>query len=126
MVVPLREHRHLRIEGTQVLVEQVVFVVAAKLRKVLCDCGFFLRDEVAPKAAVGKFQFGLDRTVGIDVIAAMNEEIWTVLEHGGVGSHAAASAIDAPALPGGIARPDKRYRPLPGRRGAKMSDLRFT
>ena len=126
MVVPLRQHRHLRIEGAQILVEQIVFVVAAKLREVFGDDGFFLRDEIAPQAAVGQFQFGLDRTVGVDVIAAMNEEVRTVFEHGGVGSHAAAAGIDAPALPGGIARPDKRYRSLPNGRGAEMPDLRFT
>ena len=110
MVVPLRQHRHLRIEGAQILVEQVVFVVAAKLREGLGDDGFFLRDDIAPEAAVRQFQFGLDRAVGIDVIAAMNEEVRAVFQHGGVGSHAAAGGIDAPALAGGIARPDERYR----------------
>ena len=33
MIVPLRQHRHLRIEGAQIAVEQVVFIVAAKLRE---------------------------------------------------------------------------------------------
>jgi hypothetical protein len=78
MVVPLRQHRHLCIEGAQILVEQVVFVVAAKLRDVFGDDGFFFRDEISPEAAIGQFQFGLDRTVGINVIAAMNEEVRSV------------------------------------------------
>ena len=126
MVVPLRQHRHLRIEGAHILVEQVVFVVAAKLREGFGDNGFVLRDDVPPDVAVRQFQFGLDRTVGIDVIATMNEEVRAVFQHGGVGSHAAAAGIDAPALPGGIARPDERYRlPLRGR-GAEMTDLRFS
>nr|WP_247429708.1 hypothetical protein [Bradyrhizobium sp. 139] len=43
MVVPLREHRHLRVEGAEVLIEMVVFVVAAELRSVR-DLGFFLLD----------------------------------------------------------------------------------
>jgi len=107
MIVPLRQHRHLRIEGAQIPVEQVVFVVAAKLRKVLSDDGFFFGDEIPPEATVGQFQFRLDRTVRIDVIAAMNEEVRAIFEHGGVGSHAAAAGIDTPTLPCRIARPDK-------------------
>jgi hypothetical protein len=43
MVVRLREHRHLRMEGAQIVVEQVVFIVAAKLRLRFYDSGMTLR-----------------------------------------------------------------------------------
>ena len=95
MVVPLREHRHLRIEGAQILIEQVVFVVAAKLREVFGDNGFFLRDEISPAAAIGQFQLRLDRTVGIDMIAGMNEEVRAIFAHGAVGPHPAARGVYA-------------------------------
>jgi hypothetical protein len=107
MVVPLREHRHLRIEGAQIVIEQVVFIIAAKLRQAVRDSGFFLGDDVPPDPAVRQFQFRRDRTVGVDVIAAMDKKVRAAFEHGLVASHAAASGIDAPALARGIARPDK-------------------
>jgi hypothetical protein len=52
MIVPLREHRHLRIEGTQILVEQVIFVVAAKLRQALRDDGLLFRDDIPPGTTI--------------------------------------------------------------------------
>jgi hypothetical protein len=55
----------------------------------------------------------------------MNEEIRLVLQHGPIGPHAAAGGIDPPALPGGIARPDERYRTFVRGRGAEMSSLGF-
>jgi hypothetical protein len=125
MIVPLREHRHLGVESAQVLVEQIVFIVAAKLVEVLGDLGFLGSHDVAPDFAVRQFQLGRDRTVGIDVIAGMDEEIGAVFQHGGVGAHAAAGRIDAPALARGIARPDKRNRIVLCGRGAEMADLGF-
>ena len=126
MIVPLRQHRHLCVEGAQILVEQIVFVVAAKLREAVGDGGFLFGDDIAPDFPVRQLQFGRNRTIGIDVIAAMNEEIRTVLQHGPVGAHAAAGGIDAPALPRGIARPDKRYRAFvaPARCGNARSGFR--
>ena len=37
VIVPLREQRHLGIEGEHIFIEQVVFVIAAKLRERLGD-----------------------------------------------------------------------------------------
>ena len=47
------------------------------------------------------------------------------LQHGRVGAHAAARLVDAPALPGGVARPDERHRAAVGRRGAEAADHRL-
>ena len=55
----------------------------------------------------------------------MDEEIRPVAQHGRVGAHAAARLVDAPALAGGIARPDERDRAPVGRRGAKTADHRL-
>jgi hypothetical protein len=42
VIVPLRENRHLGIEGEHVLVEQIVFVVTAELGERLRGLGLFL------------------------------------------------------------------------------------
>jgi hypothetical protein len=73
----------------------------------------------------GSFNGG-HRTVGVDVIAGMNEKIRTVFQHGPVGSHAAAGGIDTPTLARRVARPGKRYRTFVGRRGPEMPDLGFS
>src|SRR6266852_7182413 len=126
MIVPLSEHRHLRIEGAQMIIEQVVFIVAAELREAVRNRGFLFGHNVAPDFPVGQLQFGRDRTVCVDVIAGMNEKIRAVFEHGLVGSHAATGSIDAPALARGVAGPDKRYRTIVRWRGAEMPDLSFS
>ncbi len=125
VIVPLREHCHLRVEGAQVLVEQVVFIVAAKLCDAVCDLGFLRRHDIAPNVAVRQLQFRRHRAVGVDVIAGMNEEVRTVFQHGPVGAHAAAGGIDAPALACGIAGPDERNLVMHRGRGAEMTDLGF-
>jgi hypothetical protein len=112
-------------EGTKIVVEQVVFVVAAKLVEAVGDDGFFLGHDIAPDRAVRQLQFGLHRTIGIDVVAGMDEKIRAVVQHGAVGTHAAAGGIDAPALPCGIAGPDERYRTPFGGRGAEMPGMGF-
>src|SRR5438309_9931195 len=126
MIVPLRKHRHVSMEGTKILVEQTVFVVAAKLREAVRDDGFFLSHDVAPHLAVRQLQLTLDRAIGIDVIAAMDEEVRAVVQHGAVGAISPARGIDAPALPCGIAGPEKRNVAPLGRRGAEAPDLHFT
>src|SRR5450755_4033370 len=55
----------------------------------------------------------------------MEQEIRSVLAHGGVGQHAAVIGIDAPALPGDIAAPDETDIAPVGRRGAEAADHRF-
>jgi len=110
VIVPLREHWNLRVEGAQIVVEQIVFIVAAELLQTVRDDGFFLRDDVPPERAVRQFQFRWHRAIGIDVIAGMNEEVRAVFQHGPVGPHAAAGGIDAPALARGNRR-TRRTRP---------------
>ena len=66
MVIPLREGRDFRVEGAQIAVEQIVFVVAAEVRERLRDTRFFLGEDVAPDLAVRKLLFGAERTLGID------------------------------------------------------------
>src|SRR6185437_5947604 len=85
--------------------------------------GFLFGDDVAPDLAVGQLQFTFHRTIGIDVIAGMDEEVRTIVEHGPVGTHPAARRIDAPALARSIARPHERNMAPRGGRGTKMPDL---
>src|SRR5258708_3005767 len=114
------------VEAPQLIVEEIVFIIAAKLRQAVRDDGFLFGDDIVPDFAIRQFQFTGDGTVGVDVIAGMNEEIRTVFEHGAVAAHAAAAGIDTPALACGIARPDKRYRTFVRWRGPEMPDLGFT
>ena len=79
VIVPLREHRDFGVEGAEIVVEPVVFVVAAELREAVRGDGFFFRHDVAPDLAVRQLQLGRHRTIGIDVIAGMNEEVRTVV-----------------------------------------------
>jgi hypothetical protein len=115
VIVPLREDRNLSVERAHICVEQIVFVVAAKLGKRLRGFSLVLGHEVFPNLAVRHFLLGEDWTVGVDIIAAVDEEIRPVAQHCGVGAHAAARLVDAPALSGGVARPHERDR-APGRK----------
>src|SRR5262249_57891615 len=54
VIVPLREQRHLGIEGEHILVEKVVFVIAAEVGERLGDLRFLLSDDVPPYLAVRK------------------------------------------------------------------------
>ena len=60
VIIPLRKQRHLGIEREQILVEQVVFVVAAKLRERLGDLGFLLGHDVLPHASVRQLPLRLE------------------------------------------------------------------
>ena len=105
VVVPLRDRRDLGIEREQVLVEQIVFPVAAVVVEGLGYVGLFLGDEVPPDLAVGELHIGRQHQIRIDVIAGMDEEVRPVAQHGRIGAHAAARLVDPPALAGLIARP---------------------
>ena len=48
-----------------------------------------------------------DRAVGVDGVAAVDEEVRLAAAHGLVDLHAAEVRVDAPALPGGVAAPDE-------------------
>src|SRR5437879_134405 len=112
-------------EGTKVLVEQIVFVVAAELLEAVRDDGLFLSHHIAPDLAVRELQLALDRAIRIDVVAAMDEEVRTVLQHGAIGAIAPALGIDAPALPRRIAGPEQRDRAPRGGCGAETPGLDF-
>src|SRR5919198_331937 len=103
MVVPLRQGWHLGIERPQISVEQVVFVIAAKLRDGAGNLRLLFGDDVLPYLSIRKFALRWDRTIGIDVVAAVDEEIGPMLQHGRVGAHPAAGFVDAPAAAGGVA-----------------------
>ena len=107
MIVPLPDLRHLGVEGPQVLVQQVVAVVAAKLVERLGDLALFLGDQIAPDAAVLGGNLGGDRPVGIDHIAAVQEEIRPAHAHAFVDAHAAEVRVDAVTLATGVTAPDE-------------------
>ena len=110
-------------EGAKVLVEPVVFVIAAELFEGLGDHRLLFGDDVSPDLTIGQLQLPLHRTVRIDVVAGMDEEVRTVVEHGAVSPHPATVFVDAPALPRGIAGPGERYVAPRHRRGAEVPDL---
>ena len=91
----------------------------------LGDLGLLVDHQVLPLGAVGQVDLGLQRAVGIDGVAAMDEEIGLVLEHGGVGLHAAAALVDAPALPRGVAGPGEGDIAQIGGRGAEAAAHRL-
>ena len=86
---------------------------------------FGRRRHIFPGLAVSQLLLRRDRTVGIDGVAVVNQEIGSVALHHGVGAHPAARFVDAPALAGGIARPYEGNRPPIRRRGAKTPDRRL-
>ena len=75
VIVPLREHRDLGIERAQVPVEQVVFVVAAKVGERLATRDFSSVTRFLQISPFGKLALGANRTIGIDVVARMDEEV---------------------------------------------------
>ena len=122
VIVPLRKNRYLSVESEHVLVKQIVFVIAAELRERLRGLRLFLDHDVFPNLAIRHFFLGEYRDIGIDRISAVDEEIRPITQDGGVGAHAAARLVDAPALPGGICRPNERDRASVARRRAEAAD----
>src|SRR5262249_61616193 len=107
VIVPLREDRHLGIESPYISVEQIVFVVAAKVGERPRNLRLLLGDDVPPHLSVRKLALRRDGTIGVDVVSAMDEEIGLPFQHGRIGAHAAAAFIDAPASTGGGTWPDE-------------------
>ena len=111
MVIPLREDGDLGVEPADVLVEQVVAVAAPELVEGLGDLGGGLGDEVLPGRAVVERDLGGDRVVGVDVVAAVEEE---------VGPGAADRLEDPhPARAPGRSRTPGRRRRRPRRTGRR-------
>ncbi len=125
MIIPLRQHRDGRVEGAQVLVEEVIFVVRAEFGQRFGDLRLLLENDVLPHAAVGQLHLGRDGAVGIDRVPRMDEEIRAVPQHGLVDLHAAAALVDAPALARSVARPDKADVAAICGGGAKAPDHRL-
>ena len=125
VIVPLEERRHFGVERAHVLVEKVVLPAAAVLVEALGDLLDALGDEVVPGAAVGELDPRGDRPVRVDRVAAVDEEVGRVRAHRLVGAHAAPLDVDAPALPGRVARPGETHRASPERGGAEVADDRL-
>jgi hypothetical protein len=86
-----------------VLVHEVVGEGAAVIRQALRHLRLARRGQVFPGAAVIGGHLGLDRIVGIDLVARTDEEIRIGAAHRLVNAVAADIGIDAPALPGLVA-----------------------
>src|SRR4029079_803855 len=99
----------------------IVLVVAAVVGDGACNARLLFGDDVAPDLAVRPRLFALDRAIGIDAVAGMDEEVGAAFEHRCVGAHAAAPLVDAPALARDIAGPDERHRAPVGRRGPETA-----
>src|SRR4029453_7377268 len=82
-------------------------------------------DDVLPHLSIRKLPLRWDRTIGIDVVAAMDEEIGPTVQHGRIGAHPAAGFVDPPAATSGVARPHEGDAALFPRRGAEAPDLRL-
>ena len=52
MIIPLHQLRHSGIEAPDVLIEQIVDVIAAEFRQGFCYFGLFRRGEILPNAAI--------------------------------------------------------------------------
>jgi len=70
----LRQHRDVGVEAPEVVVEEVVAMDAAVIRQRLGDLRLGFGDDVLPDLAVGQLLLGLERSVGIDRVAATDEE----------------------------------------------------
>jgi hypothetical protein len=125
VIVPQRHSRYRGVEGAQIAVKQIVFVVAAVIGNRLGGLRFLFGDDAAPYRAVGELLLRRDRTVGIDIVAAVDEEIRRIAVHGGVAAHATARHVDAPALAHRVAGPQERNRAPVGGRRAETPDLRL-
>ncbi len=95
VVVPLPDLRHLGVERTQVLIQQVVAVVATELVQGLGNLALLFGDQIAPEAAILGRHFGGDRPVGVDHVAAVQKEIRVALAHGFVDAQTTEVRVDA-------------------------------
>ena len=111
VVVPLDVLRDLGVEAPDVLVREVVAVVAAELLDRLGDLRLLLGHEVLPRAAARQVDLGLERVVRVDHVAAVHEEVRLQAAHHLVQAHAAPVRADAPTLAGGVAGPRERDVP---------------
>jgi hypothetical protein len=109
-------------ERADVAVQQVVAVPAAELGQCFRHLGDLGRHQVAPQASVRQPHLRLDRPVGVDRVAAVDEEVGAGAAHRLVSAEAAAALVDAPALAGGVARPQEAHVAARRRRGAEAAE----
>ena len=107
VVVPLPDLRHFGVEAAHVLVEQVVAVAPPEFVQRLCDLGHLGCDDVGPDlASLSDDRLG-DWAVGIDGVAAMDEEVRAALTHRFVDLHPAEGRVDPPTLTCRVPAPQK-------------------
>src|SRR5262245_13313823 len=105
MVVPLPDLWHFCVESAHVLVEQVVAITATELVQRFCHLRNLRCDDVGPDLpSLSADRLG-NRTIRINVVAAMNEEKGPPLTHGFVNLHPAEAGVDTPALSGRVPAP---------------------
>ena len=75
VIVPEDDLRHLGVEAPHVFVDQVVLVAAAEFVERLAPPSTSPRDDVLPDAAVIQRDLRLHRLIGVDRVAAVDEEI---------------------------------------------------
>ena len=109
MIIPLRVDRHLGGEALHVVVEEVVGELAAVLVERLGHLGLLGRDDVAPDPAVRERHARLHRSVGVDAVAAVDEEVGPAVGHGLEDRHAADVGVDAPALARDVTGPHEPH-----------------
>ncbi len=86
------------------IVHHVVLPLRAELVERLGHLPLLVdQHDVPPRPAIGEIHALLHRTVGVDRVARMDEEVGLMPGHGGVSDHAVF--VDAPSLPRGVARP---------------------
>ena len=109
MVVPDHELRERRVEAADVVVEQVVAIVAPELGERLGHLALLFGHQVPPHAPIVEPDLGDERVVGVDRVAGVDEDVGAGLAHRVVEPHPAHPRIDAPALPDGIGAPRDRH-----------------
>ncbi len=125
MVIPLPDLRDFGVEATDVLVHQVVAVVAAIIVECLGDLALGFAGDIAPHPAAFGGQLRRHRAVSVDGVAAVDKKVGQAQTHGFVDAHAANVRVDAEALANGVAAPDKT-EVAPGlRHAAQMTEPGF-
>ncbi len=126
VVVPLPDLRNFGAEALQVRVVAVVEVIAAEFLQRLGHLQFLRHDVeegVGPDELAGRVRHAfLQRRVGVDRVAGMQEEVRPRASHRFVDLHAAKAEIDPPALADGVARPDEADLAAFCRRRAQAPD----
>ncbi|HEV8317427.1 MAG TPA: hypothetical protein VGQ10_08455 [Vicinamibacterales bacterium] len=127
MVVPEDDLSDLGVEAAHVLVEEVVLVVAPELVERFGGLCFRRRHHVAPGATAVERHLGLEGLVGVDRVAAVNEDVGLCASHHVVEAQPAPVGIDSPALSNRVGGPrEGDVTPAGRRRRRKAACHRLT